>query len=88
LDELKDAVTEALDLSFILHDSSFRCGDYWRYTAPDGTLVVVQDNCLEGPDEHHEPDFPDHRVLLYVEAELDEAPLASIPGLDLLREAL
>jgi hypothetical protein len=84
MEELKDLVAAALALQFEERESSYRCGRYWLAHEDWHEKAFIQHNCMEDNDEPFEPDFPDHRVLLYVEAELDEAPLQSIPGLELL----
>ena len=84
MDELKDAVAAALGLDFEPRHSYYLCGDYWLSHENWHEKVRVQENCLEDDGEHFEPDFPEHRVLLYVEADLDETPLQMIDGLELL----
>ena len=84
LDEIKDVAAAALGLYFEPRHSSYLCGDYWRArVAPRGKVTVLQ-NCIEDDGEHLEPDFPEHVVLLRVEADLDETPLQMIDGLELL----
>ena len=83
-DELKDLVAAAVGIAFDPHEGMFRCGEYWRYEANDDALVVIQDNCIDEHGDLAEAGFPDHGVLLYVEADLDETPLQRMDGLELL----
>jgi hypothetical protein len=65
IEEAKDKVASALSLAFQKRDS-LHYGEYFLSESPDGEFRVRdnEDPFGEGPVE---PDFPDHKVLLFAD---------------------
>jgi hypothetical protein len=61
------AVERALDIKFVLHDSLWRGGDYYRCEDSEGSFILQRNNDGGPPGESAEIEFPDSPVLLYVE---------------------
>jgi hypothetical protein len=66
LEEARTLVAEALGFSFILHESGYHCGAYYRAGALDGEHFILQKNRDEEDDEWAEPEHQGLPFLLYV----------------------
>jgi hypothetical protein len=89
--QLRAAVEAALAAPFVLHDSSYRGGDYFFAGDLRGETLVVQRNRIAGSGEDIEfakPAFADYAVILEVNASTRSdqirTRLAEIQGLDFL----
>ena len=73
VEQVIEAVEAQVGHSFQVRESEF-WGDYWSYDAEGLELRVISQ-----PDPHgelHEDDFPSHRILIYVDGDID------VPGID------
>lgn len=87
LEQGAELLAAATGVTFALHDSFYLGGDYYRAAGPDGGRMTVQDNFEDEDGCLKEPDFPEHRTLVYIsgrEAWGSEWNL-DIEGLELLR---
>lgn len=77
----------ATGATFDLHDSSYLGGDYYRAAGPKGERMTVQDNFEDEDGCLHEPDFPEHKTLVYITGRDTWGPSwnLDIEGLELLR---
>lgn len=88
LESAKNMIEAVLDLSFVLHDSIERCGDYYRYKE-DEMGIIIQLN-FDSFDREWQTDFTDHDVIMYVYAPqvrldaIDESLRTSLKSLELL----
>jgi|RhiMetdeSRZDD1v2_1073273.scaffolds.fasta_scaffold925405_2 hypothetical protein len=66
LDKLAESLGRTLGVTFSLHESSYRGGDYYRSGTPGQEEFVLQSNYDQIEDEIAEPEFPKYSTLLYV----------------------
>jgi hypothetical protein len=67
-----DAVARSLGVTFELHDSVWRGGDYYVHEAGSEKIIIQRNNDGGPATEPAEEDFPDYPVLVYVETERPE----------------
>jgi hypothetical protein len=85
--ELGNAIESALGISFALHESSYRGGEYLRAALRDGEELVLQlDNFQLGDEmEVAEPGYPGYPLVFWVAwtdpADEMRAKLANVDGL-------
>jgi hypothetical protein len=65
LDEIATRLSETLSITWGLHESSYRGGDYYGFGSPGHEEFILQRN-LELDDELMEPEFSKYPILLYV----------------------
>lgn len=89
--ELRDAGEGVLGLRFILHESAYRGGEYFRAGDPGGEEFVIQLNSFEFDNEEEisEPEYADYPVILWIawteRGDELRKKLNAIPGLEFLR---
>jgi hypothetical protein len=67
LKDIATALGAALHIELRVRESSYRCGNYFLYRDAASTEeLIVQENCEDSHGELAEPDFPEHKILLYV----------------------
>lgn len=66
LAEARSQVEAALGVSLAAHESSYRCGDYYRYNDAGQEHFILQRNYDSFDDEWTVPEREDMPVLLYV----------------------
>jgi hypothetical protein len=79
-------VSRALGVDLELRLSSFRGGDYYTWSSPNGAEIIVQQNYRDEHGQFEVPRFPAHLVLLYA-TRLDEHAyevLGQLDGMELL----
>jgi hypothetical protein len=67
IDAIRTAIETAAKFKFSAHESSYRGGDYYLLENGEERLTL-QRNLDLMEDEPVEPDFPESKTLLYVEA--------------------
>jgi hypothetical protein len=89
--QLRDAIGNALAITFTLHDSPFRGGTYFRAGDIGSEEFVIQQNMFEFDNEEEvaEPEFTHYPVIFWVAwtergDEIREM-LTAVKGLDFLR---
>ncbi len=66
LEKLAQDLGQILGVTFSLHESSYRGGDYYRSGMPGQEEFILQSNYDQIEDEVVEPEFPTYAALLYV----------------------
>ncbi|WEV28167.1 hypothetical protein OYE22_25570 [Streptomyces sp. 71268] len=84
---LRDVVRESLGCSFEERESGFKGGIYYLRKEQGGGTISIEANWVDGDGYPAEPDFPEHRTLLYVTnpTQRDHDRLSQTSGLRLLR---
>jgi hypothetical protein len=76
VDELHDAVSAALGVTFVPRQGEYHGGEYWAVTTDEGLELSIERNELAmfSPVEWSEEEFPEVDTVLYVrgEASFDE----------------
>ena len=65
LQTTREAVEAALGIRMVLHESSYRCGDYFRSGDVGSEHFILQKNFDDVEGEWMDPTFPDCGILLY-----------------------
>jgi len=66
LDEAVKIIEEKLNITFSIHESSYRCGEYYLYKIENEEEIIIQKNYDTHMHEWSEEDFPDYPYLLYI----------------------
>jgi hypothetical protein len=88
---LRDAISNALGITFTLHDSAFRGGTYFRVGDFGGEEFVIQQNIFEFDNEEEiaEPEFAHYPVIFWIawteRGDEFREKLTAAEGLDFLR---
>jgi hypothetical protein len=91
MNELRNAVEDALSLRFDVHESSYKGGEYFRAVLRDGEELIIQLNGFQLSDETEitEPAYSEYGVIFWVawtsRADEFRGELAEIGDLEFLR---
>jgi hypothetical protein len=67
-----NSVSRDLGVTFELHDSLWRGGDYYVYESGSEKIIIQRNNDGGPPDEPAEEQFPNYPLLMYVDTERAE----------------
>lgn len=90
LDRILEIVEDILGVEFMLHESDYHCGDYYRTGTLGGEHFLLQKNFNPVEKEWTEEEFRQYEILFYVNEttraqEIQKLLIDSVPKMTLLR---
>ena len=89
LEKAREFVEEAVDIKMTGHESSYRCGDYYRFESNTEETFILQKNYDLQFDEWTFEEHQNAAIILYVDEttryeEIEQALISKIDGIFLI----